>query len=148
MLRAGLDRPRHAHIPHLIGDMILTGCIQILDMMVIVLQQRDRTDRRPAVVKDIHLCPPGLVKGHPVVHLHPAGNALVVAPAEVHPMPRRDLLNTLPALGVPDGRIGHAGDHLALQPAMLRLDPVDLREHLVRRPLNPGVRLPRTPVQL
>ena len=82
------------------------------------------------------------------MHLHPAGDALVVGLGEIHAVPRRRLGNALSALRVPDGRVSHAQYPPALQPPVLRLHLADLRKYLVRRPLQARVGLPGAAVQL
>ena len=80
--------------------------------------------------------------------LHPPRDPLVVAGRKIHAVPRRRLCHALPARRVPDRRIRHTRDLAALQPRVLRLDPPDLGELPVRRPLDALVRRPRAAVEL
>ena len=83
------------------------------------------------------------------MHLHPAGNALVVAGGEVNAVSRGRLRDALASAGVPDGRICHAvGELPPSEQRVLAFKAHHLRELLLRRPLNSLVGCRRAAVQL
>ena len=77
------------------------------------------------------------------MHLHPAGDPLVIALFKPHLMLGRRVGDALAGLCIPDGRVGHADDLLPPEPAVFRLDAVDLLKYLSgdqvmkRRPPRP-----------
>ena len=82
------------------------------------------------------------------MHLHPSGHAPIIALVKVDMILRRRLADTLPAAGIPDGRIGHPQYAFALEPRVCIFDLAYLGKLLVRRPLHALVWRTGTAVQL
>ena len=126
--------------------MILHARVEIFNLVLVVYQNRNRADKRLAVAEYIHPWIAVLVELQPVMALHPARDALVVALCEIHAVPCRCLLDALAAARVPDCRVCNACDILSLEPWVLPLDLRDLLELLVRCPLHALVRRLRAAV--
>lgn len=130
--------PRHAEIPTLVRCVILLSGIQVLRLCVRKSQLRYCPDKRPAALEYIHLRISLLVKGHPVVHLHPPRDASVIAPCEVYPVPQGRLIDAFSPAGIPNCRIGHSVNGPPLQPRVGLFDLPYLGKLLLRGPPHPS----------
>ena len=85
-MNCGGNGTAHTEISEGIGKMVLTVGVKVLGAGVGIFKKRKCSYGGSAGVEEIHHRPPLPVKGKAVMTLHPAGNTLVVALAEINEM--------------------------------------------------------------
>ena len=117
--------------------------IHVLHLVFVIGEDGDRPDEVAAALEHVHHGNAVIIKLHPVMHLHPSGNAFVIAGIEIHAVLLTGLCDGYAVALFPDGRVGNAVDALAFEPSVLVLHPLDLLEYFVGRPFHTGVWLVR-----